>query len=87
VETLSTRDLVRRIGFSDQPFLAAGLRTDSEGRPVDAFGAPVLDNLLACGALLAGMDSTLRGGGLGVAAWTGARAGRAAARWRGIAAA
>jgi glycerol-3-phosphate dehydrogenase subunit B len=87
VETLTTRDLVRRTGFGGQPFLAAGVRTDAEGRPVDAFGVPVLDNLLACGALLAGIDTTLRGGGLGVAAWTAARAGRAAARMRGTAAA
>ena len=87
VDTLGPRDLVERTRFGPQPFLAAGVRTDAEGRPVDGFGAPVLDNLLACGALLAAVDTTLRGGGLGVAAWTGARAGRAAARLRGVAAA
>jgi glycerol-3-phosphate dehydrogenase subunit B len=87
LEALSPRDLVERTRFAPQPFLGAGVRTDAEGRPVDRFGAPVLDNLLACGALLAGLDTTLRGGGLGVAAWTGARAGRAAARLRGVAAA
>jgi len=87
VESLSPRDLVERTRFGPQPFLAAGVRTDADGRPVDAFGAPVLDNLLACGALLTGLDTTLRGGGLGVAVWSGARAGRAAARLRGVAAA
>jgi len=87
VDTLGPRDLVERTRFGPQPFLAAGVRTDAEGRPVDGFGAPVLDNLLACGALLAAVDTTLRGGGLGVATWTGARAGRAAARLRGVAAA
>jgi glycerol-3-phosphate dehydrogenase subunit B len=87
VEALNARDLVERTRFGGQPFLAAGLRTDAEGRPVDAFGTPVLDNVLACGALLTGTDTTLRGGGLGVAAWTGARAGRSAARMRGTAAA
>ncbi|HEY2705860.1 MAG TPA: FAD-dependent oxidoreductase [Candidatus Dormibacteraeota bacterium] len=87
LEAQSPRDLVERTRFTPQPFLAAGVRTDAEGRPVDGFGAPVLDNLLACGALLGGLDTTLRGGGLGVAAWTGARAGRAAARLRGVAAA
>jgi glycerol-3-phosphate dehydrogenase subunit B len=87
VEAQSPRDLVERARFVAQPFLAAGVRTDAEGRPVDAFGAPVLDNLLACGALLAGLDTTLRGGGLGVAVWTAARAGRTAARLRGVAAA
>lgn len=87
VAALGPRDLVDRARFVPQPFLAAGLRTDAEGRPVDGFGAPVLDNLLACGSLLAGLDTTLRGGGLGVAAWTAARAGRAAARLRGVAAA
>jgi glycerol-3-phosphate dehydrogenase subunit B len=87
LEALSPRDLVERTRFAPQPFLAAGVRTDAEGCPVDRYGAPVLDNLLACGALLAGLDTTLRGGGLGVAAWTGARAGRAAARLRGVAAA
>jgi glycerol-3-phosphate dehydrogenase subunit B len=87
VEAQSPRDLVERTRFVAQPFLAAGVRTDAEGRPVDGFGAPVLDNLLACGALLAGLDTTLRGGGLGVAVWTAARAGRTAARLRGVAAA
>src|SRR5438105_3335912 len=87
VDTLGPRDLVERTRFGPQPFLAAGVRTDAEGRPVDGFGAPVLDNLLACGALLAAVDTTLRGGGLGVATWTGARAGRSAARLRGVAAA
>ena len=87
VDTLNPRDLVERTRFGPQPFLAAGVRTDADGRPVDAFGTPVLDNLLACGALLTGLDTTLRGGGLGVAVWSAARAGRTAARLRGVAAA
>ncbi|HEX3605765.1 MAG TPA: FAD-binding protein [Candidatus Dormibacteraeota bacterium] len=85
--SLSPRDLVERTRFAPQPFLAAGVRTDASGRPVDGFDAPVLDNLVACGALLAGLDTTLRSGGLGVAVWTAARAGRTAARLRGVEAA
>jgi anaerobic glycerol-3-phosphate dehydrogenase len=54
---------------------------------VDAFGRVVCDNLLACGALLAGVETTLRGGGLGVAAWSAGRAGRVAASLVGAAAA
>ncbi len=87
LDALNARDLVVRTRFAAQPVLAAGVRTDADGRPVDRFGAPVLDNVLACGALLAGLDTTLRQGGLGVAVWTAGRAGRTAARLRGVAAA
>jgi glycerol-3-phosphate dehydrogenase subunit B len=78
-EQLGPRDLVSRFGFRDQPFTAAGLRTDAQGRALDRFGRPAYDNVLACGSVLAGLDTTLRAGGLGVAAYTAARAGRTAA--------
>jgi anaerobic glycerol-3-phosphate dehydrogenase len=87
VSSLGSGDLTDRTRFRDQPFAGAGVRCDALGRPVDAFGRAVCDNLLACGALLAGVETTLRGGGLGVAAWTAARAGRSAAALVGAAAA
>jgi glycerol-3-phosphate dehydrogenase subunit B len=87
VRSLGSRDLTDRAHFREQPFAGAGVRCDALGRPVDSFGSAVCDNLLACGALLAGMETTLRGGGLGVAAWTAARAGRGAAELVGAAAA
>jgi anaerobic glycerol-3-phosphate dehydrogenase len=78
VTKLALRDLVERAHFRDQPFASLGVQTDGHGRPVDEHGRPVLDNLTACGDLLAGMDPTLSGGGLGVAAWSAARAARTA---------
>jgi glycerol-3-phosphate dehydrogenase subunit B len=85
--SIGSRDLTERTRFRDQPFAGAGLRCDEQGRPVDAFGRVVCGNLLACGALLAGVETTLRGGGLGVAAWSAGRAGRVAASLVGAAAA
>jgi len=65
------------------PGMAAGLRAgahlralDAEGRPAMAGGAPVF----AAGAALGGYDPARGEGGLGVAAVTGALAGREAAR-------
>jgi len=78
VERLALGDLVERAHFRDQPFAGLGVRTDGEGRPVDTFGQPTHENVYACGDLLAGMDPTLSGGGLGVAAWTATRAARTA---------
>ncbi|TMC49752.1 MAG: FAD-dependent oxidoreductase [Chloroflexi bacterium] len=75
---LQPADLVARSRFREQPFLTAGLRTDGRGRPVDGFGRVVVANLAACGAICAGVDATLDGGGLGAAAWTAARAARTA---------
>jgi glycerol-3-phosphate dehydrogenase subunit B len=80
VSRLALRDLVERAHFRDQPFASLGVRTDAAGAPLDEHGLPVLDNLTACGDLLAGMDPTLSGGGLGVAAWTAARAAHTAIR-------
>jgi glycerol-3-phosphate dehydrogenase subunit B len=80
---LQPADLVARARFREQPFLAAGLRTDDRGRPVDAFHRVVVANLAACGAICAGVDATLDGGGLGVAAWTAARAARTAVELAG----
>ena len=78
VSRLALRDLVERARFRDQPFASLGVRTDGEGRPLDEHGRVALRNVTACGDLLAGMDPTLSGGGLGVAAWTASRAARTA---------
>ena len=83
---LGRRDLVDRARFMAQPFLAAGVRVDAGCRPVDRFGVAPVDNLLACGSLLSGLDTTLGHGGVGVAAWTAGRAGRSAAALRRVAA-
>jgi glycerol-3-phosphate dehydrogenase subunit B len=87
VSRLALRDLVERARFRDQPFASLGVLTDGDGTPIDEHGRPVLDNLTACGDLLAGLDSTLSGGGLGVVAWTATRAARTALRKLGAAAA
>jgi len=76
---LATRDLVERARFRDQPFASLGVRTDGAGRPVDEHGRVAVANVTACGDVLDGMDPTLSGGGLGVVAWTAARAARTAA--------
>jgi anaerobic glycerol-3-phosphate dehydrogenase len=78
VERLAPRDLVERARFRDQPFASLGVRTDGGGRPLDEHGRVVYENVSACGDLLAGLDPTLSGGGLGVVAWTAARAARTA---------
>ncbi len=87
VGTLARGDLVGRVGWRSQPVLSAGLRLDAGCRPVDGFGAAPWENVVACGSIVAGIDTTLDGGGLGVVAWTAGRAGRAAAGLAGVAAA
>jgi len=87
VSRLALRDLVERARFRDQPFASLGVRTDGHGTPVDEFGHAAVANLTACGDLLAGLDPTLSGGGLGVVAWTATRAARTALRSVGAAAA
>lgn len=61
-----------------QPLLAAGVRTDAEGRPVDRRGDVVYHNVWVAGSIRAGTDAA--GLGLGTAAEDGWRAGEAAAR-------
>jgi glycerol-3-phosphate dehydrogenase subunit B len=87
VDRLALRDLVERARFRDQPFASLGVRTDGAGRPLDAFGRVTHANLTACGDLLAGLDPTLSGGGLGTVAWTAARAARTALAQAGLVAA
>jgi len=87
VARLALRDLVERAHFRDQPFASLGVLTDGGGTPLDEHARPVLDNLTACGDLLAGLDPTLSGGGLGVVAWTATRAAGTALRQVGAAAA
>ena len=84
---LAARDLVERARFRDQPFAALGIRTDAHGRPVDEYGRVIYGNVTACGDVLQGMDPTLSGGGLGVAAWTATRAARTATARSGATAA
>jgi len=84
VDKLALRDLVERARFRDQPFAALGVRTDAAGRPVDEHGRACFTNLVACGDLLAGLDPALSGGGLGVVAWTAARAARTAVAQVGL---
>jgi glycerol-3-phosphate dehydrogenase subunit B len=84
VERLALGDLVERARFRDQPFASLGLRTDGDGRPVDEHARVPLVNVVACGDVLAGLDPTLSGGGLGVVAWTAARAARTAAAQAGL---
>jgi glycerol-3-phosphate dehydrogenase subunit B len=83
VARLALRDLVERGRFRDQPFASLGVRTDAAGTPVDEHGRAPWANLTACGDLLAGLDPTLSGGGLGVVAWTATRAARTALRQAG----
>jgi len=87
VTRLALRDLVERARFRDQPFASLGVRTDGEGTPVDEHGRALYGNVTACGDLLAGLDPTLSGGGLGVVAWTATRAAHTALRQVGAAAA
>lgn len=84
---LAARDLVDRTHFAHQPFAALGIRTDADGRPVDEHGHAIYGNVTACGDVLQGMDPTLSGGGLGVAAWTATRAARTATARSGATAA
>jgi glycerol-3-phosphate dehydrogenase subunit B len=87
VSELARADVVVRSRFRSQPVLGAGLRVDAGCRPVDRFGVAPWANVVACGSLLAGVDTSLSWGGLGVVAWSAGRAGRAAAALAGVAAA
>jgi len=68
-----------RLGFmgdqflGDHPLAAAGVRVDTELRPVDAAGEPLLANVRCVGGLLAGHDPTTEGCREGVALATAAR--------------
>ena len=59
--------------LGDHPLGAAGVRVDTELRPVDASGEPVLANVRCVGGLLAGHDPTVEGSREGVALATAAR--------------
>lgn len=87
VSDLARADLVVRSRFRTQPVLGAGVCVDASCRPVDRFGVTPWANVVACGSLLSGIDTSLSGGGLGVVAWSAGRAGRAAAVLAGVAAA
>lgn len=63
---------------SAQPLLAAGVHADDEGRPIDAFGDVVYEDVIVTGSVRAGV--TTGDLGLGGAAQDGWRAGERAAR-------
>jgi glycerol-3-phosphate dehydrogenase subunit B len=57
-----------------QPLMAAGVRTGADGRPVDAEGAVVWENLWAAGAIVAGAQPWREKSGEGIAIAGGYRA-------------
>jgi glycerol-3-phosphate dehydrogenase subunit B len=63
---------------SAQPLLAAGVHADDAGRPVDAFGDVVFEDVIVAGSVRAGVTTAELG--LGAAAEDGWRAGELAAR-------
>jgi len=52
--------------FGAHPFNKIGVHTDSDLRPLDAAGRPVLENLRVCGALLAGAEPWKEKSGEGI---------------------
>ncbi|MBZ0253533.1 MAG: hypothetical protein K8I02_09360, partial [Candidatus Methylomirabilis sp.] len=60
------------------PLFSVGLRVDDAFRPLDEGGAAAYENLFAAGWILGGYDFIRDGAGLGLAAVTGALAGRGA---------
>jgi glycerol-3-phosphate dehydrogenase subunit B len=58
-----------------QSWTKIGVRADSQFRPVDQNGAPVLGNVSVCGSLLGGADFAREGLGAGYLALTGRRCG------------
>ena len=79
VDGLAARRLVRRDYEGEQPLFAAGVRTDTRLRPLDADGAPRFANCFAAGDLLGSFDPARDRTGLGVALLSGRRAGAEAA--------
>jgi len=72
-------NLLRPGYFARQPLFDAGIRADSELRPLDADGRAAYENLLAAGTILGGYDLALDGTGPGVDLLTGFTAGEHAA--------
>jgi glycerol-3-phosphate dehydrogenase subunit B len=66
------------LASSGHPVLSTGVEVDERLRPAAA-GRPVVDNLFACGDILAGFDPYRERSGGGVALATGGCAGRFAA--------
>lgn len=60
-----------------QPLMAAGVRTGADGRPIDAGGAVVWENLWAAGAIVAGAQPWREKSGEGIAIAGGYRAAHA----------
>lgn len=71
--------LVRDAPFESQALFAAGVRVDTEWRPLDLDRRPRFDNLFAAGDVLGGHDGVADGSAMGVALATGHAAGRNAA--------
>lgn len=79
VRELRPEDRLQSVLTADHPGLLAGLAVDGSGRPLGDSGETVAPWLFAAGGLLGGWDPA-DGGELEVAAWSGWRAGRNAAR-------
>jgi glycerol-3-phosphate dehydrogenase subunit B len=60
--------------FEDHPMARAGIAADAELRPLDADGARVYENVLVCGAALAGAQPWREKSGDGISLATGYRA-------------
>jgi len=72
----SVRDLSQERFTAPQPFLAIGLRTDGNLRPLGKDGQAAYKNLWAAGAILQGHDYTAGCGNLGAALVNGYRIGK-----------
>jgi glycerol-3-phosphate dehydrogenase subunit B len=82
IVALPTEELFAAHAGGNHPGLAAGLRADSELRPLDEASRPARAGtapVFACGAALGGFDPARDDGGLGACAVTGLSAGRRAA--------
>jgi glycerol-3-phosphate dehydrogenase subunit B len=65
--------------LAEHAVFAYGVRVDAELRPLDAGGAPALENVRCAGSVLAGYAVVSDGASMGTALETGVRAGRLAA--------
>ncbi len=67
VQTLKGKSWSRARYLDAHPFARIGVETDATGRVLDSTGAPIADNLWACGSLLAGADRMTEGSREGIA--------------------
>ncbi len=67
VQTPKGKSWSRARYLDAQPFARLGVETDATSRALDSTGAPIADNLWACGSLLAGADRMTEGSREGIA--------------------